>query len=111
MKPLGESYVNTVKEGFANRWLDVVENKGKRSGAYSSGTYGTDPYILLNWQDKVNDMFTLTHELGHSVHSYYTRQSQPYRYGNYSIFVAEVSSITNEALLNKYMIKHLIDKK
>src|SRR5690625_3045339 len=109
IKPLGAAYVNIAKEGFTNRWIDVMENKGKRSGAYSSGAYGTDPYILLNWQNKVNDMFTLTHELGHSVHSYYTRKHQPFRYGNYSIFVAEVASTANEALLNDYMINHLDD--
>ena len=111
LAPLGEEYVNIVKEGYDNRWIDVEENKGKRSGAYSSGSYGTQPYILLNWQDNVNDMFTLTHELGHSVHSYYTRKSQPYRTGNYSIFVAEVASTCNEALLNDYMLNHLEDEK
>lgn len=111
LKPLGEEYVNIVKEAYDNRWIDVMENKGKRSGAYSSGTYGTNPYILLNWQDSVSDMFTLAHELGHSVHSYYTRKEQPYRYGNYSIFVAEVASTANEALLNEYMLNHLEDEK
>ena len=79
LAPLGEEYVNIVEEGFQSRWIDVVENKGKRSGAYSSGTYGTNPYILMNWQDNVNNLYTLTHELGHSVHSYYTRKHQPYR--------------------------------
>src|SRR5690625_3349188 len=108
---LGEEYVNIVKEGYGNRWIDVEENKGKRSGAYSSGTYGTQPYILLNWQNDVNDMFTLTHELGHSLHSYYTTANQPYRYGNYSIFVAEVASTLNEALLNEYMLNHVEDEK
>ncbi|ASN06512.1 oligoendopeptidase F [Virgibacillus necropolis] len=111
LAPLGEEYVNIVKEGYKNRWIDVEENKGKRSGAYSSGAYGTNPYILLNWQDNVNDLFTLAHELGHSVHSYYTRKSQPFRYGNYSIFVAEVASTCNEALLNEYMLNHLEDEK
>lgn len=111
LKPLGEEYVNIVQEAYDNRWIDVPENKGKRSGAYSSGTYGTNPYILLNWQDSVSDMFTLAHELGHSVHSYYTRKNQPYRYGNYSIFVAEVASTANEALLNEYMLNHLEDEK
>jgi len=111
LAPLGEEYVNIVKEGYDNRWIDVEENKGKRSGAYSSGAYGTHPYILLNWQDNVNDMFTLAHELGHSVHSYYTRKEQPFRYGNYSIFVAEVASTCNEALLNDYMLKHVDDEK
>ncbi|MYL70284.1 oligoendopeptidase F [Halobacillus litoralis] len=105
LEPLGEEYVNILKEGFENRWIDVEENKGKRSGAYSSGHYGTNPYILMNWQDNVNNLFTLAHELGHSLHSYYTHKNQPYRYGNYSIFVAEVASTCNEALLNDYMIK------
>src|SRR5699024_7267338 len=109
LAPLGDDYINIVKEGFQNRWIDVEENKGKRSGAYSSGAYGTNPYILLNWQGTLNDAFTLAHELGHSVHSYYTRKSQPFRYGNYSIFVAEVASTLNEALLNDYMLKHLDD--
>ncbi|MFB4169783.1 oligoendopeptidase F [Virgibacillus sp. JSM 102003] len=109
--PLGEDYVSKVKEGFENRWIDVEENKGKRSGAYSSGAYGTNPYVLLNWQGKVNDLFTLAHELGHSLHSYYTHESQPFRYGNYSIFVAEVASTCNEALLNDYMLNHVDDKK
>jgi len=109
LQPLGDEYVRIVEEAFNNRWIDVEENKGKRSGAYSSGTYYTNPYILLNWQNKVNDLFTLVHELGHSVHSYYTREAQPYRYGNYSIFVAEVASTCNEALLNDYMINHLED--
>ncbi|WP_284139406.1 oligoendopeptidase F [Virgibacillus sp. LDC-1] len=111
LEPLGQEYTDIVKEGYANRWIDVEENKGKRSGAYSSGAYGTNPYILLNWQDNVNDLFTLIHELGHSVHSYYTRKFQPYRYGNYSIFVAEVASTCNEALLNDYMLKHVDDEK
>lgn len=111
LAPLGEEYVNTIKKGFQSRWIDVEENKGKRSGAYSSGAYGTNPYILLNWQDKVNDLFTLAHELGHSMHSFYTRKSQPFRYGNYSIFVAEVASTCNEALLNDYMLEHVDDEK
>ena len=111
LTPLGEAYTNIVKEGFQSRWIDVVENKGKRSGAYSSGSYGTNPFILLNWQNKVNDVYTLTHELGHSLHSYYTRKNQPYRYGNYSIFVAEVASTCNEALLSEYLLNHLNDEK
>jgi oligoendopeptidase F len=110
LAPLGEEYTGIVKEGFENRWVDVVENKGKRSGAYSSGAYGTNPYILMNWQDNVNNLFTLAHELGHSVHSYYTRKSQPYPYGNYSIFVAEVASTCNEALLGDYLEKTTDDK-
>jgi oligoendopeptidase F len=111
LEPLGEEYKAILEEGFENRWVDVHENVGKRSGAYSSGTYGTNPYILMNWQDNVNNLFTLAHEFGHSVHSYYTRKSQPYPYGNYSIFVAEVASTCNEALLNDYMLKVTEDKK
>ncbi|KAB2335010.1 oligoendopeptidase F [Bacillus mesophilum] len=111
LAPLGEDYLNVLKEGFENRWVDVHENKGKRSGAYSSGTYGTNPYILMNWQDNVNNLFTLAHEFGHSVHSYYTRKNQPYPYGNYSIFVAEVASTCNEALLNDYLLKTIDDDK
>ncbi|KAF0821528.1 oligoendopeptidase F [Cytobacillus firmus] len=111
LEPLGEDYLNILKEGFENRWVDVHENKGKRSGAYSSGTYGTNPYILMNWQDNVNNLFTLAHEFGHSVHSYYTRKYQPFPYGNYSIFVAEVASTCNEALLNDYLLKTIDDDK
>ncbi|WP_456271799.1 oligoendopeptidase F [Bacillus sp. AK031] len=111
LTPLGEEYKNVLKEGFDNRWVDVVENKGKRSGAYSSGAYGTNPYILMNWQDNVNNLFTLAHEFGHSVHSYYTRKHQPYPYGNYSIFVAEVASTCNEALLNNYLLNTIDDEK
>ncbi|WP_042356467.1 oligoendopeptidase F [Bacillus rubiinfantis] len=110
LQPLGEEYGRILEEGFQNRWVDVYENKGKRSGAYSSGAYGTNPYILLNWQDNVNNLFTLAHEFGHSVHSYYTRKSQPYPYGNYSIFVAEVASTCNEALLNDYLLKTMDDE-
>jgi len=111
LAPLGDDYVHIVQEGFESRWIDVVESRGKRSGAYSSGSYGTNPFILLNWQNKVNDVYTLAHELGHSVHSYYTRKHQPYRYGNYSIFVAEVASTCNEALLSDYLLQHLEDEK
>ncbi|RWU12595.1 oligoendopeptidase F [Anoxybacillus flavithermus] len=111
LTPLGDEYISIVKEGFDNRWVDVQETRGKRSGAYSSGSYGTNPYILMNWQDNVNNLFTLAHEFGHSVHSYYTRKYQPYPYGNYSIFVAEVASTCNEALLNDYLLKAIDDEK
>ncbi|MEK4199313.1 oligoendopeptidase F [Cytobacillus sp. FSL K6-0265] len=111
LAPLGEEYRSILEEGLQNRWVDVSENKGKRSGAYSSGAYGTNPYILLNWQDNINNLFTLTHEFGHSVHSYYTRKSQPYAYGDYSIFVAEVASTCNEALLNDHLLKTIDDDK
>ncbi len=109
--PLGDEYVSTLKEGFTKRWVDVEENVGKRSGAYSSGAYGTMPYILMNWQDNVNNLFTLAHEFGHSLHSYYTRRNQPFLYGDYTIFVAEVASTLNEALLNDYMVKNTDDPK
>ncbi|MBM7554021.1 oligoendopeptidase F [Thalassobacillus pellis] len=111
LEPLGEEYTGIIKKGYQNRWIDVEENKGKRSGAYSSGHYGTHPYILLNWQDNINNLFTLAHELGHSLHSYYTFENQPYRYGNYSIFVAEVASTCNEALLNDHLLKVTEDDK
>ena len=110
LAPLGEEYVGILKEGFENRWVDVHENKGKRSGAYSSGAYGTNPYVLMNWQDNINNLFTLAHEFGHSVHSYYTRKTQPYPYGNYSIFVAEVASTSNESLLNDYLLNTIEDE-
>ena len=108
--PLGEEYVSIATKGLENRWVDVVENKGKRSGAYSSGSYGTNPYVLMNWQDNVNNLFTLAHEFGHSLHSYYSRASQPFVYGNYSIFVAEVASTCNEALLNEHMLNTIEDE-
>ncbi len=111
LKPLGEEYQEILKKAFANRWIDVVENKGKRSGAYSSGAYSTNPYILLNWQNNIDNVFTLAHELGHSVHSYYTRTNQPYIYGDYSIFLAEVASTTNENLLTDYLLKKYEDPK
>ena len=110
LSPLGEDYLNVVREGFANRWEDVPENKGKRRGAYSGGAYGTNAYILLNWQNKINDLFTLAHEFGHSVHSYCTRKYQPYPYGDYSIFVAEVASTCNEALLSDYLLRTISDR-
>lgn len=75
LQPLGEEYISIIQEGLDNRWVDVYQNKGKRTGAYSSGTYGTNPYILMNWQDNVNNLFTLAHEFGHSVHSYYSRKT------------------------------------
>lgn len=109
-EPMGEEYRSIIKKGLESRWVDVRENKGKRSGAYSSGSYGTNPYILMNWQDNVNNMFTLAHEFGHSAHSYYSRENQPYIYSGYSIFVAEVASTVNEALLNDYLLKTTDDE-
>ena len=106
IKPLGEEYVKVAKEGFETRWFDVMPNEGKRSGAYSSGSYDTQPFILLNHTNSINDLFTIIHELGHSMHSYYTRREQPYHYGSYSIFLAEIASTTNELLLLDYMLEH-----
>ena len=107
---LGEEYVGILDEGIRDRWIDVYPNRGKRTGGYSSGSYDTNPYILLNYQDKYDDMSTLAHELGHSIHSYYTRNNNPYQYGHYSIFVAEVASTVNELLLAKYIIKNSKDR-
>ena len=111
MKPLGDDYLQILEEAFANRWIDRAENRGKRSGAYSSGTYGTLPYILLNWQGKLDDIFTLAHELGHSVHSYLSRKTQPAQYADYSIFLAEIASTLNESLLSKYLLDTWTDPK
>lgn len=105
LKILGDDYLTNVKIAFKERWIDVVENKGKRTGAYSSGTYDTDPYILLNWQDGIENLYTLVHEMGHSIHSYYTTHNQPYQYGDYPIFIAEIASTTNENLLTDYLLK------
>lgn len=105
LQPMGEEYLKVVEEAFGSRWIDVVENKGKRSGAYSSGAYDTAPYILLNWHDTLDQLFTLVHEMGHSVHSYFTRNNQPYVYGDYSIFLAEIASTTNENILTEYLLK------
>ncbi|MCC5895135.1 MAG: oligoendopeptidase F [Alkalibacterium sp.] len=108
---LGDEYKDVLDQAFNNSWIDVVENKGKRSGAYSSGAYDTNPYILLNWHDSLNHLYTLVHELGHSAHSYFTRNNQPYVYGNYSIFLAEIASTTNENLLTDYLLETTKDPK
>lgn len=102
---MGEEYVSILKKAFDERWIDYAENVGKRSGAYSGGTYGTNPFILISWRGTIDNLFTLAHELGHSLHSYYTRNNQPYLYGHYTIFLAEVASITNELLLSNYLMK------
>ena len=105
LKPLGEEYLGILNRAFNNRWIDVCETQAKRSGAYSSGTtFGVHPYVLLNWTDLLNDVFTLTHEMGHNMHSHFTGDSQPYPYANYSIFLAEVASTFNESLLLDYLI-------
>lgn len=108
---MGPDYLQHVKDIFSNRDIDVVENKGKRSGAYSGGSYDTDPYILLNWQDDLDNLYTLVHETGHSVHSWYARHNQPYVYGDYAIFVAEIASTTNENILTDYLLKTQTDPK
>lgn len=110
LAPLGEEYGALLQKAYTSRWIDVYENEGKTSGAYSWGSYGTSPYILLNYQDNVNDMFTLAHELGHSLHSYYSHENQPYVYSSYKIFVAEVASTLNEALLMDHLLKITTDK-
>ena len=111
LAPLGEEYVAKVKEGFENRWIDVYENEGKRSGAYSAGAYGVHPYVLLNHNDTLDNMFTLAHEMGHAMHSHYSNQNQPFIYSQYRIFVAEVASTCNEVLLMEYLLAHTEDKK
>jgi len=106
LKPLGKEYIESIQKAFNNRWIDVFETKGKKSGAYSSGAIiGIHPYVLLNWNDQLGDIFTLAHEIGHNMHSYYTQNTQHYIYANYSIFVAEVASTANEALLQEYLIE------
>ena len=110
LAPLGKDYVEDMVRGFNSRWIDVLENEGKRGGAYSSGTYGTHPFVLLNYQENLDNMFTLAHEFGHSMHSFYTRRTQPYPYGDYTIFVAEVASTLNEALLTHHLLQTVTDK-
>ncbi|MFD2613265.1 oligoendopeptidase F [Paenibacillus gansuensis] len=111
LKPLGGDYLKVLQEGFDNRWIDIYENEGKRSGAYSWGAYGTHPYVLLNHNDNLNSMFTLTHEMGHALHSYYSDTTQDYRDAQYTIFLAEVASTLNEALLMDYLLKRTEDPK
>ncbi len=108
--PLGEDYVATIKKAFAERWIDVYENQGKRSGAYSAGAFGCHPYVLLNFNGSLDEVFTLAHEMGHAMHSYYSNEAQPYIYSGYKIFVAEVASTTNEMLLLDYLLKNTEDK-
>ena len=108
---LGEDYVALLEEGFSNRWIDIYENKGKRGGAYSWGAYGTHPYVLLNYQGNLNHVFTLAHEMGHALHSYHSDQAQPFTYAGYFIFVAEVASTCNEALLIHHLLKKAQDDK
>jgi len=111
LEPLGEDYRKILLEGFNNRWIDVYENEGKRSGAYSWGAYGTHPYVLLNYQNNLNNVFTLAHEMGHALHSYHSDEALPITYAPYKIFVAEVASTCNEALLMEYLLDHTKERK
>ena len=105
LTPMGEEYLHLLREGFDHGWIDVYENQGKRTGAYSWGAYGTHPYVLLNYQGTLHDVFTLAHEMGHALHSWYSDEHQPYIYAGYRIFVAEVASTCNEALLIHYLME------
>ncbi|MBS6194743.1 MAG: oligoendopeptidase F [Clostridiales bacterium] len=111
LQVLGEDYIALLEEGFSNRWIDIYENQGKRGGAYSWGAYGTHPYVLLNYQGNLDNVFTLAHEMGHALHSYHSDQAQPFTYAGYRIFVAEVASTCNEALLINHMLKNAKDDK
>lgn len=111
VEPLGTNYVNLIRKAFAERWIDVVENEGKRNGAYSSGVYGVHPYVLLNFNGTLDNVFTLAHEMGHAMHSYFSNEAQNYLDSRYKIFVAEVASTTNEVLLMEYMLKNAKDNK
>lgn len=110
LKPLGEEYLRIFQDGVDNRWIDIYENKGKRKGAYSWGTYDTMPYVLLNYNYELNDVSTLAHEMGHSIHSYYSRKEQPYIYADYTLFCAEVASTVNENMLINYLIENEKDE-
>ncbi|WP_151736237.1 oligoendopeptidase F [Paenibacillus tengchongensis] len=111
LKPLGDDYLSVLQEGYDSGWIDVYENQNKRTGAYSWGSYGTHPYVLLNHNDNLNSMFTLAHEMGHALHSYYSDNALSYRDAQYTIFLAEVASTTNEALLMDYLLKKSTDPK
>ena len=111
LAPMGEDYLAFLREGFSSRWIDVYPGPGKRSGAYSAGPYGAHPYVLLNYTDKLDDMFTLVHEMGHALHSYLSNANQSVTYANYTIFVAEVASTCNESLLMQHLLRTTDDKR
>lgn len=111
LAPMGEDYLALLREGFSSRWIDVYPGPGKRSGAYSAGPYGAHPYVLLNYTDKLDDMFTLVHEMGHALHSYLSNANQSVTYANYTIFVAEVASTCNESLLMQHLLRTTDDKR
>ena len=110
LAPMGDEYIGILKKGFDSDWIDVYENRGKTGGAYSWGTYGTHPYVLLNFQGKLNDVFTIAHEMGHAIHTYYSSNNQPYIYAQYTIFLAEVASTCNEAILINYLLERAKEK-
>ncbi|KJS17791.1 MAG: oligopeptidase PepB [Peptococcaceae bacterium BRH_c4b] len=110
LAPLGKEYAETMSAGIGSGWVDVYENRGKTSGAYSWGPYGVHPYILMNYQDNLNNVFTLAHEMGHAMHSYYSDRTQPYVYSHYTIFTAEVASTVNESLLMNYFLDKVTDR-
>jgi len=107
--PLGDAYQSRMAEGLESRWVDVYENRGKRSGAYSAGTYDSQPFIMMNYQDDVSSLYTLAHELGHSMHSELANDTQPWQYADYEIFVAEVASTVNETLLTHHLLENVDD--
>ncbi|HHT98358.1 MAG TPA: oligoendopeptidase F [Clostridiales bacterium] len=111
LQPLGADYLSILNEGFNKKWIDIYENQNKRSGAYSWGAFGTHPYVLMNYNNTLNNVYTLAHEMGHAIHSYYSDKNQPYVYAAYTIFVAEVASTCNESLLINHMLKNAKDKK
>ncbi|WP_152667687.1 M3 family metallopeptidase [Aneurinibacillus tyrosinisolvens] len=111
LRPLGGQYQQTLGEGFSNRWIDVYSRKGKTAGAYQTSAYGYPPYVLLNYQDRLDDVLTLAHEMGHAMHSYYADKNQPYLDAGYDIFVAEVASTVNESLLLRQWIEQAKDKR
>jgi oligoendopeptidase F len=110
LAPLGPDYAADLKRGFSERWIDVYENQGKKKGAYSWGSYGTRPYVLLNYNGTLRDVFTIAHEMGHSLHSWYAHKTQPQVYADYTILLAEVASTTNEALLLEYLLRRSGEK-